>query len=90
MEHFWDWSLQGYTDIVGFFFWPMILAAIIGYIYLKNQSVIAASIAILIFVAAFATTGIFTQLSGFIMILQIIVALAFTGLVILFLVRWRS
>jgi len=89
MENFWTWSLQGYINIVGFFFWPIILASIIGYIYLKNQSIVAASIAILIFIGAFASTNIFIHVSSFVMILQIIVALAFTGLVVIFLTKWR-
>jgi len=90
MENFWSWSIQGYTDVVGYFFWPIILSAIIGYIYLKNQSAVVASIAILLFLSAFAFTGIFAHLSAFVMILQLIVTLAFTGLVVLFVSKWRS
>lgn len=90
MENFWVWSTQGYVDVVGFFFWPIILSAIIGYIYLKNQSVVVASVAILLFLSAFGLTGIFAQVSEFVMILQLIVALACTGLVVLFVSRWRS
>lgn len=90
MENFWTWSIQGYTDVVGYFFWPIVLSAIIGYIYLKNQSVVAASVAILLFLAAFGTTGIFAHVSSFIMILQLIVTFACSALVVLFLSRWRS
>lgn len=90
MENFWAWSTQGYTETVGFFFWPIVLSAIIGYIYLKNQSVVAASVAILIFLGAFASTGIFIHVSAFVLILQLVVTLACTGLVVLFVSRWRS
>jgi hypothetical protein len=90
MENFWAWSTQGYTDVIGYFFWPIMLSAIIGYIYLKNQSAVVASIAILLFLSAFAFTGIFARLSAFVMILQLIVTLACTGLVIMFVSKWRS
>ena len=90
MENFWVWSTQGYTNVVGYFFWPIVLSAIIGYIYLKNQSAIAASVAILLFLSAFAFTGIFAHVSAFVMILQLVVSIACTGLVILFVSRWRS
>jgi len=90
MENFWAWSTQGYTDAVGFFFWPIMLSAIIGYIYLKNQSVVVAAVAILIFLGAFATSGIFIHVSAFVLILQLIVTLASAGLVVLFVSRWRS
>ena len=90
MENFWTWTLQGYVGVVGFFFWPILLSAIIGYIYLKNSSVMAATIAILLFMAAFATTGIFTDIGPFIMILQIIVTLSCATLVVLFISRWRQ
>jgi len=90
MENFWTWSLQGYSTVVGFFFWPIILSTIIGYIYLKNQSAMAATVAILLFMAAFATTGIFTDVGPFIMILQIIVTLSSAALVVLFISKWRS
>ena len=90
MENFWTWSLQGYTNTVGFFFWPIVFSTIIGYIYLKNQSVIAATAAILLLLAAFASSGVFIHVSVFVMLLQIIVALSCTGLVVLFVSRWRS
>ena len=90
MENFWSWSLQGYTGVIGFFFWPIMLSAIIGYIYLKNSSVMAATTAILLFMAAFAATGIFTNVGPYVMILQIIVTLSSAALVILFVSRWRQ
>ena len=90
MENFWAWSTQGYIDTVGYFFWPIMLSAAIGYIYLKNQSVIAAVVAILLFLAAFGSSGIFIHLSPFVMILQLIVTISLTGLVVLFLSRWRN
>ena len=90
MENFWTWSLQGYIDVFGFFFWPIIFSGIIGYIYLKSQSVISATIVILLLCGAFATTGIFTNVSAFIMILQLIVTLACVSLVVMFVSKWRS
>ena len=90
MENFWTWSLQGYSTTLGFFFWPIVLSGIIGYIYLKNQSAMAATVAILLFMAAFATTGIWTDIGPFVMILQIIVTLTSATLVVIFISKWRA
>jgi len=88
-ENFISWSTEGYTEIVGFFFWPIIIAVVIGYVYLSNQSVITAAIAAIILFGAFASTGIFAGVGMFTMFFQGIVIIAFTGMVLLFLTRFR-
>ena len=90
MENFWSWSTQGYVTTVGYFFYPIIISAIIGYIYLKSQSAVVASVAILLFVSAFGMTGIFADVSSFVILLEIIAILSCSALVVLFVSRWRS
>ena len=90
MENFWEWSLQGYVDVFGFFFWPIMFSGIIGYIYLKSTSATSATVVILLLCGAFATTGIFTNVGGFVMMLQLIVTLSCVSLVVLFVSKWRS
>lgn len=87
MENFIAWSTQGYTNVVGFFFWPIMFSAVIGYIYIKQQSVVAAAVATIILFGAFATSGVFAGVEIIVQFFQIMVALAFTGLVLLFVAR---
>jgi len=48
-----NWSTHGYVMTLGVFFWPILFTGIIGYVYLKQQSLVAAAVAILILFAAF-------------------------------------
>ena len=88
-ENFLTWSIQGYTDIVGFFFRPIIFSIVIEYTYLTNRSVVAASIAILILFGAFGSTSVFAGVDQWAMFMQAIVIVAFTALVLVFLTRFR-
>ena len=87
-EHLFELSMQGYVNVLGFFVWPLIFSAVIGYIYLKNQSVVAAAIAILIIFAAFG--NYLVGVDAWYSIMYIIVALAITALVLVFLTKWRG
>jgi len=53
MQNLVEWSTHGYVMALGFFFWPLVFTGIIGYVYLKQQSLVAAAMAILILFAAF-------------------------------------
>jgi len=88
-ENFISWSTQGYTDIFYWFFWPILIAIVIGYVYLSNQSVVTAAVATIILFGAFASTSIFAGVSMFTMFFQGVVVLALTGLVLLFITRFR-
>jgi VIT1/CCC1 family predicted Fe2+/Mn2+ transporter len=90
MNDFMNWSMQGYTIALGFFVWPIIFSAIIGYIYVKNVSAVSASVAIIIIFASFATTGWIAGVPVIVMFLQLVVAFALTGLVIYFIIRRRG
>lgn len=83
-----NWSLQGYITVFGMFFWPLIFTAIAGYVYLKQQSAVAAAVFILIVMAAFgdAMLGVETWA----MLLHILVALAITALVLIFISKRRG
>jgi hypothetical protein len=83
-----QWSMQGYTIALGFFVWPIIFTSIIVYVYLKDQSVVAAAIAILIFVSAFSDVFIgVPALYGF---LHVLVALIIAGLFLVFFTKMRK
>jgi len=92
MEHFMDWTMQGYkpTDAIGFFIWPIIFSAIIGYIYIKNSSAISASVAIIIIFGALAATGWIAGVPVLALFFQVIVALSVTGVVLVLLTRRRG
>lgn len=86
-QHLMELSMQGYEDALGLFVWPLIFTAIIGYVYLKNQSAVAAVAAILIIFAAFgnALVGIDPWYS----LMYILVALVITALVLIFITKIR-
>lgn len=80
--------MSGYADILGVFMWPFFFAVIIGYVYVKQESLVAAAIATLIIFAAFG--DILMGASIFSMIMHIAVSLIFTGLVLLWISRRKS
>jgi len=79
--------MLGYMNVLGVFVWPLIFTAIIGYIYLKNQSAVAGVAAILILFAAFgnALMGVDPWYS----FMQIIVAIVVTALILVFITKFR-
>jgi len=79
--------LLGYTNVLGVFLWPLIFSAIIGYIYLKNQSATVAAAGILIIFAAFSNALI--GVDPWYSLMHIIVALVITGLILVFLTKVR-
>lgn len=89
MEHFMDWSTQGYTHIFSFFFWPIFFSAIVGYVYMKQQSVVAAAVMILLIFAAFGS-NLLIGMSLFSNLMLIFAALALTGLVLVFVSKVRG
>lgn len=53
MENFFTWATNCFDVAMGFFFWPLIFTGLIGYVYLKNQSLVIAAGAILLIFAVF-------------------------------------
>jgi len=86
-EHLVEWSLAPYITAMGFLFWPTIFSAIIGYVYMKNQSAVSATVAALILFGMFGNILMHVEL--WISAMQILVALIITGLVLVFLTRMR-
>lgn len=82
-----EMSLKGYENALGFLVFPIIFTAIIAYVYLKNQSAVAAVAAILIIFAAFGNhlLGVDPWYS----LMYIIVALVVTALVLIFMTKMR-
>ena len=80
-------SLLGYQNVLGLFLWPFIFSVVIGYIYLKNQSVTVAGIVILIFFASFG--NVLMGVEPWYSFMHILVALIFSGLVLIFLTKVR-
>jgi len=90
-EHLVQWSLQGYETALGAIFYVLIFTAIIGYVYLKQQSAVAAVIVILILITAFST--FISQLSPFtpwVNMMLILSAIVITGLILIFYIRKRG
>jgi len=83
-----EYSTQGYINVVGFLFWPIVFSAIIGYVYLKNQSVTIVAVVILIVFAAFG--NMFVGVDEWYSLMYILVALAVTGLLLVFLTKVRG
>lgn len=83
-----EYSMSAYTNILFGFTYPMIFCGIIGYVYLKQQSVIAASVVTLILFTAF--DALILKNDIFIMLLHILVTIAIGSLFLLFFTRLRS
>ncbi len=90
IENFWEYSLRGYNTSLGFLFYPIIIGAILGYIYLKTQSGLATTVGIILVFVGYATTGLFANVGPFAIFLQIIATLTTVGLIVVFITRWRK
>ena len=82
-----EWSMQGYIYALGFLAWPLIFSGVVGYVYLKQQSAVAAVVAVLIIFAAFGNA--FVGVDIFVSLMYIITALVMTALLLVFLSRRR-
>ena len=82
-----DYSMQAYIGVLGVFTYPLIFCGIIGYVYMKQQSVIAAAAATLILFTSF---DIVTQVPIFVMVMHIFVTIAIGALFLMFFTRWRK
>lgn len=87
-QHFIEWTTQGYSLAVGAgVFWVLLFIGISGYFYLKNQSVVVWAVIILVFIVAFGDALIGVDIV--ITLFHILIALAFTGLLLLFVSKYR-
>lgn len=83
-----NYSMQAYIGILGVFTYPLIFCGIIGYVYMKQQSVIAAAVATLILFAAFDT--VILGVGIFVTVIHILVTIAIGALFLMFFTRWRK
>ena len=87
MQNFMEWSTQGYVSALGFLFYPILFTGIIGYVYLKQQSLVAVAAAILIIFSAFGNALV--DVEPFMNFLYISVSLIVTALVLWFILKRR-
>ena len=83
-----EYSMSAYTNILFGFTYPLIFCGIIGYVYMKQQSVIAAAVATLILFTAFDV--LILRAEVFITVMHIFVTIAIGALFLLFFSRWRK
>jgi hypothetical protein len=79
--------MSGYTTVLGVFVWPIIFTAILGYVYLKNQSLIVVVAAILMIMAVFGNALVGVDV--WINMLYVFTALIVASLFLIFFVRRR-
>lgn len=82
-----EYSMNAYEVVLGVFAYPLIFCGIIGYVYMKQQSVIAAAVATLILFAAFDLAILDAGI--FVTIMHIFVTIAIGALFLLFFSRIR-
>jgi heme A synthase len=89
-DNFMEYSMEGYTNLfpdLGFIVWAIIFTSIIAYVYLKNESFVAAAAAALILFATF--TNFMVGVDIWYTFMHVLVALAVTGLVLVFITKVR-
>ena len=80
-------SMQGYENVLGVFVWPLIFMAITGYVYLKQQSAVAAAVCLLILFAAFG--NVLMGIDPFMNLMHILISLVMTALILIFISKYR-
>ena len=88
--NFVDKSMSPYETTMGVFAWVLIFTSIIGYVYLKQQSYVAAAVAGIVLLTAFAATGYLVGADSWILMITIFISLAVTGLFVLFISKRRN
>jgi len=87
-QNFVTWSTQGYINSMGFLFWPLFFSGIIGYVYLKQQSLVAVALVILLIMAVFIDALL--SVPAFVILLQLIVTFVIMALILAFLTKYRK
>ena len=87
-QHLMEQIMLGYHTALGLFVWPLIFCGVIGYIYLKQQSYVAAAAATLVILSVFV--NYMAGMETFISILFVLSSLAITGLFLIFLSKRRG
>lgn len=79
--------MSGYTTVLGVFVWPIIFTGILGYIYLKNQSLVVVVAGILMVMAVFGNA--LMGVDAWINMLYVFTAMVVAALFLFFFVRRR-
>jgi len=87
-QHLFEQIMYGYNAVLGLFVWPLIFTAVIGYVYLKQQSFVAAAVAAMIIIAVFGNYMVGMEI--WVSLMYILVALAITALFLMFLSKRRQ
>lgn len=88
-QDFIHYAILGYTNVVGFFFWPILFSSIIVYLYVKNKSAVVAAVAILVFFGGLAGTDIFLEVPLVVAFFHVVTSIILAGLAVVFLTRVR-
>lgn len=81
------WLTQGYVNVLGFLFLPLLYTGIIGYVYVRLRSATAGVVAILVIFSAIGEA--FLRVDPLTSFFHILVALVVTTLIIAFVSRVR-
>lgn len=87
-ENLVEWSVQGYEYAIPVFFWALLFSAIIGYVYLKQESLVAAAITAMIITSVFG--GALLGLGTWVIAIQVFVTLIITSLILYFISKRRT
>ena len=83
-----DKALQPYETAMGMIFWVLVFTFIIGYVYMKQQSYVAAAVAALILIAVLGNK--LTGMNDWVNLMTIMIALVFTALFLYFISKRRN
>jgi hypothetical protein len=86
-QHLVEWAMSGYTTVLGVFVWPIIFTGVLGYLYLKNQSLVILAAGILMIMAVFGNALLGVDV--FINLLYVVTAMIVAALFLIFFVRRR-
>ena len=86
--NFFDQIMLGYETVFGLLLWPLLFMSVIGYVYLKQQSLVAAAVATMIIISVFG--NLLVGVDELIIVLYLFVSLALTGLLLVFIGKRRQ
>jgi len=87
-EHLFSQIMSGYETVFGLFLWPLIFMGVIGYVYLKQQSFVAAAVAAMMIISIFG--NVLMGVSEVVIVLYLFVSLAMTALLLIFIGKRRQ
>ena len=88
--HLIDKSMAPYETVMGVGAWVLIFTGIVGYVYVKQQSYVAAAVASFVLLTVFAAGGYLISMESWVILITIFMCLAFTGLLLLFISKRRN